>query len=132
MMVNLFHESTGSSNTSYPIELTAELFFADDRYFSKQDFIKYGKTLRDLEYGDLKTAITCMIEGLNMTGSTRKRTDRAGRTYIHPDFLKAKARIGVKIILEEGLEAFISDYQSGNIKVAFSLEELIAEAKKTE
>jgi len=49
---------------------------------------------------------------------------------VHPEFYKAKARMGVKIILEHGIEGFISDYQNGYVRNLFTLDELIDEARK--
>jgi len=115
------------------VHLTAEKFFGKNghgAYFTGEQFLSYGKSLREKEVQDLKTAISLMKEGHIMGGNFVKRPDRAGRVYIHPDFYKSKARVGVKLILEHGLEGFISDYQNGYIAVDFTLDDLVVEAKK--
>jgi hypothetical protein len=115
------------------VRLTAEMFFGDNGhsgYFTRKQFLEYGQSLRDREAQDLSTALKLMKEGLIMGGSLVKRPDRVGRVYVHPDFYKSRARVGVKLILEHGLEGFIGDYQEGYISIQFTLEDLISEAKK--
>jgi len=123
-----------NKDSSDTVQLTAEMFFGENGHsgylFTRSTFLVYGESLRDREVQDLAKFFSATKDGLIMGGSLTKRTDRGGKPYVHPEFYKAKARMGVKIILEHGIEGFISDYQNGYVRNLFTLEELINEARK--
>jgi hypothetical protein len=122
-------------DSSDTVELTVKMFFGEDGHagyqFTHKSFLVFGESLRVKEAKDLKILFQSTKDGLLMTGSLSIHTDRAGRPYVHPEFILPKARVGVKIILEEGMDEFISDYQNGYIRNNFTLDELIEEARKT-
>jgi len=126
-------ETPSIKDSSNTVKLTPKLFFGTSDqpgYFTREQFLQYGGSLREKETKDLSLAIGYMKQGLIMGGNPLERPDRGGRIYIHPDFYKSKARVGVKLILEHGMSEFISDYQEGYIHIQFTLDELVAEAKK--
>ncbi|HEY4324377.1 MAG TPA: hypothetical protein VGN20_10340 [Mucilaginibacter sp.] len=137
-MSNKFFEPGEQSpikDSSSTVQLSAEMFFGDNGhagYFTRKQFLNYGSSLREKEAHDLNTGLDAMKNGLTMGGSLVQRPDRSGRPYIHPEFFKPRGRLGVKIILEHGIEGFISDYQNGYIRPMFTLQDLIEEAKKEE
>jgi hypothetical protein len=113
--------------------LTPKMFLGEDHhpYFTKEKWLTYGKSLRPSEVKDLGKLFQCISEGLRMEGNPLLRSDVGERPYIYHRFLKPRASVGVKIIMEGGMEAFIADYQNGNFKMNFTLEELTEEAKTT-
>ena len=117
-----------------PLTLSARMFLGKDNpqlaYFDKEEFLKYGESLRDSEIEDLKVFIESMRLGLKLEGKMRKRVDRGGRTYVYPTFILPRGPLGVKLILESNIEAFMKDYLNGTIVIDFNLEELIAEAER--
>jgi hypothetical protein len=127
------NEPSITSGQTDAVNLTTKMFFGGDGwppYFTEDEWIDYGKRLRLPEIDDLRRLISLMSAGFRMDGNSKTRTDQGKRTYLYDHFIQSKARPGVKIIIEGGILQFIQDYQEGKIAIGFTLDELVAEAKK--
>lgn len=123
---SLVPKSAGST-----IVITAKQFLGkegDKQYCNPDKLVDYAKSLREPEVDQLDETIACMQAGLRTIGTTSRRVDKGGRSYAYLNFVKINATVGLKVILEAGMQQLISDYQDGKIAIGFTLEELIEEA----
>jgi hypothetical protein len=111
--------------------ITAKMFLGKEgntKYCDSEQLVKYASSLREPEVDQLDQTIDCMKAGIRTIGTTSRRVDKGGRSYAYLNFAKINATVGLKVILEAGMQQLIADYQDGKIVIGFTLEELVEEA----
>jgi len=126
--------SQGSiGNSAYAIELTAVKFLGKDGrpgYETSEELLAHYDSLTPADRAGLSHCIEYAGQGLRCDGGREIRKDVAGRQYQYYRFFKPKSQPGAKVVLTPGIVRFLSDYQNGLINVCFTLDDLIAEARK--
>lgn len=106
--------------------ITAVEFIA--KYAPDFDFDAYTELLRPQEVKDFITFFECVRLGLIMADRNNDGVDRSGKYYKFYNFIRARATTGVKIFPFGDWEQFIRAYQDGEVRIAFTAEELIEAA----
>ncbi len=119
------HGGTQGADHNLKLSVRECLGFEGKRqYFAPIELITYLRSLREIEIDQLEEGLKYMNEGIRLTGTISKRKDKGNRYYGYLNFVKAKATVGIKIIMEAGMERFIAEYIAGNFIPDFTLEEL--------
>lgn len=125
--------SEGEDHSGNSNEVTAKQFLGVDKgksYTTPTQIISYCRSLREPEVKQLEKCFKCYKDGLRIISSSTPSIDKGGRNYIFVNFLKPKGTIGVKLILEAGMEEMLDDYLEGKVIIKFSLKDLVEEALK--
>jgi hypothetical protein len=117
--INAFNAN--SANTGNGL-MTAQEFV--QKYLKETNFEEYAEGLRKTEIDDFRTFFECVRYGLRMADRNAQGIDRAGKPYKFYSFIRARATTGVKIFPLGDWDTFINDYQNGDIRIGFTVEDL--------
>lgn len=134
-MANPFRKNqVGGSNENPAVKvLTAKNFFGKGSSFydEKQEFLAWGELSRDEDIAQVQKFIFIVKTGLRIINTSTEKRDVGGVPYKFLTYLKPNAdRDGVKLVLTGPWGRILEDYQNRLIKIDFTLDELIEEARK--
>ena len=134
--MNLFFKSSNAvdepqSNGTTVVTASSYFGLGGEIPYEKPDkFLSYGESLRQKEAFDLSACLNAIRNSQKMDGNPATGIDAGSRAYTFHRFYKARAVMGFKIINGGGFPQLIQDYQDGKITINFTLNDLIAEARK--
>jgi len=96
-------------------------------YFKRDELRSFLESLRETEADDLTQLFDHVRNNEKIIGMLRRRIDKSGRVYKYPHILLPNSQPGMKVILEAGMDNFLTDYMYGKIAISFTLEELVDE-----
>ena len=135
-MGNIFlssEEPNGQAPKSSVKVLNAKQFLdvEKDGLVSANDFLASGEEMRVEDFEHLKKGFQRVKAGDRIVNTSTTKLDKGNRPYKFYTFLlSSKANDGVKLISEPYIEKMMELYKAGLLQITFTLDELIAEARK--
>jgi hypothetical protein len=106
--------------------LNAKGFF--DNYYSKTGFLELTGSLERKEPIHFVEIFEALQKGERIKFDPTLNVDKWGKSYMWIEFTYARATRGLKLVGDENMVKFISDYAHGKINVDFTVDELTDEA----
>lgn len=127
-MANPFKKE-GSDMTPELKTINKDNFF--DRYDQKPNFLAWGELSRDEDVDNVSKFIHVTRCGYRFIKVSVKKTDKGGTPYKYLTYLLPNADTdGIKLVLTGPWAKVFEDYQNRLIRVDFTLDELVEEARK--
>jgi hypothetical protein len=137
VMRNIFLSSNEHNDGQGPQRninvLTAKQFLDVDNggVVSAKEFLATGERMRMEDYQYLKRGIENIKNQNKVIHTTNSKLDRGNQPYKFYTFLQSsKATDGIKLLSLPFIEDMMEQYKAGALQIDFTLEELIAEARK--
>lgn len=132
-IIDLVHDrSNGADQQGDARAITTKQFLnvvGSEGYTTPAELISYCKSLRISELKQLEQLFNCLKSNDRIANYTVATPDKGGRDYTFINIAKTRGTMGLKLIMESGIDDFFIDYVNGEVAINFTLEELVAEAK---
>ncbi|WP_423149719.1 hypothetical protein [Rubrolithibacter danxiaensis] len=111
--------------------INAQNFFGKDGYDEKHSFLTWGENSRDPDVAQVAKFCLLAKAGCKIINTSTERIDEGSIPYKYIIFLRSsQSNDGTKLVLNGPWRKVLEDYQDGLIKIDFTLDELVEEARK--